>query len=422
MSWTTSPGDNKTAMYYPYIFKELFHRGNRTLVNILGIAAGIALFVSISAVASAYREAAMQPFKHMGADLIVQRGANKMENGGIRTTSMRGILLPFSNQVFEPGELASLKQLPGEHAHALLLWEFAPKGFRTIMGVDGGQPSIGAVKVKQWVKEGRFPQNSDEIALEKHFAKFQKAALGDRFQVGEKMFTITGMVEIKEGPQVAAANIYAPLDAARGLFKGKPDSVNLFYLKLEDPSMLNRVKSEILSLVPGASVNSSDSFLELMGGVSLISEKFSLIVSLAGLAGAVLLIMKTMASHLLERKREIGTLKALGWTGREVRRQLTAEAFIQAVSGGILGVLLGVLICFGLGFLSISIPLPWELNPVPAMAGQADAAAALRLPVSVSIPLALEGLGLSVVIGCACGYFLGRETENMKPADILRQL
>ena len=145
---------------------------------------------------------------------------------------------------------------------------------------------------------------------------------------------------------------------------------------------------------------------------------------MAGLAGAVLLIMKTMASHLLERKREIGTLKAIGWTGREVRRQLTGEAFIQAVSGGILGVLLGYLICFGLGFLSISIPLPWELNPVvPAMAGHIEAVThAVRLPVSVSLRLALEGLGLSVVIGCLCGYFLGRKTENMKPADILRQL
>ena len=422
MYWITSPGDNKTAMYYAYVFKELFHRGNRTLVNIIGIAAGIALFVSISAVAAAYRQAAGQPFKNMGVDLIVQRGASQMENGGIRTTSMRGILLPFSNQVFEPGELSALKQLPGKNADALLLWEFAPRGFRTIMGVDAEQPAIGAVKVKEWVKEGWFPYNSDEIALEKHFAKFQKIILGDMFQIGEKTFTVTGMIEIKEGPQVAAANIYTTLDSARALLKGKPDSVNLFYLKLEDPARLNSVKSEILSLVPGASVNSSDSFLELMGGVSMISEKFSLIVSMAGLAGAVLLIMKTMTSHLLERKKEIGTLKALGWTGQEVRRQLTGEAFIQAVSGGILGVFLGYLISFGLGFLSISIPLPWELNPVPAMAGQIEAAThAIRLPVSVSLRLALEGLGLSVIIGCLCAYFLGRKTEKMKPADIMRQ-
>nr|NJM02653.1 ABC transporter permease [Desulfobacula sp.] len=144
-------------MYYPYIFKELFHRGNRTLVNILGIAAGIALFVSISAVASAYRQAAMQPFANMGADLIVQQGANKTEKGEAPAKSMRGILVPFSNQVFEPAELSALTQLPGTHAQALLLWEFAPRGFRTIMGVDAAQPSPGAVRVKDWVKEGRFP-------------------------------------------------------------------------------------------------------------------------------------------------------------------------------------------------------------------------------------------------------------------------
>ena len=179
-------------------------------------------------------------------------GPTSLSSGGQAVwktaASMRGILLPFSNQVFEPGELFALKQLPGENANALLLWEFTSRGFRTIMGVDAGQPALGAVKVKEWVKEGRFPQNSDEIALEKHFAKFQKSAIGDIFQLGEKTFTVTGLIEIKEGPQVAAANIYTTLDSARALFKGKPDAVNLFYLKLEDPARLNSIKSEILFL------------------------------------------------------------------------------------------------------------------------------------------------------------------------------
>ena len=394
-------------------------------MNVFGIALGIALFVSISAVSAAYRDAAGRPFRDIGADLIVQRAESQQATPDKRITSMRGVRLPFSNQLFDPHDLAALKRIDGiaAIARALLLWEFSEKGFRTILGVDGGQSAPGAGKVRNWIKQGHFPHKPDEIALEKHFANFQKVAPADTFQIGGHAFTIAGIIEIKEGAQVAAANIYMPLVSAQMLLEERPHAINLIYLRLNDPAMLNQVKSRLSKAIAGASISSSDSFLELMGGVSMISDKFAFIASMVGLLGAVLLIMKTMTSHLLERSREIGTLKAVGWTRQEIQWQLTAEAFLQTLAGGLLGIVLGYLICFSLGFLSISIPIPWELNPVPAMAIQARAATqAVRLPVSVSVRLSVTAMGLSVIIGCLYGYILSRRTGKMKPADILRQL
>ena len=60
-------------MNYQYVLKELRHHHNRTLVNILGIGIGIALFVSINAVSTAYQKAVSLPFKNLGADIVVQR-------------------------------------------------------------------------------------------------------------------------------------------------------------------------------------------------------------------------------------------------------------------------------------------------------------------------------------------------------------
>ena len=412
-------------MYHRYIIKELRHRSNRTLVNVFGIAVGIALFVSISAVTAAYKTAASQPFKNIGADLIVQRAEKQQAQPGNRIKSMRGIRLPFSNQLFHEQDMAALKRIEGidATAHALLRWEFDKKGFRTIMGVDAGQSDLGALKVRDWVKQGHFPKKPGEIALEKHFAKFQKAGPGDMFEIGGHNFTVAGIIEIKEGAQVAAANIYISLGSARMLLARKPDAINLIYLRLNDPGQLNQIKSKLAVQIEGASVSSSDSFLELMGGVSMISEKFSFIASMVALLGAALLIMKTMIANLIERSHEIGILKAVGWTQKEIQRQLTAETFIQALAGGMLGILMGYFISFLLGLLSISIPIPWELNPVPAMAKQAQAASqVVRLPVSVSFPLAATAMGLSVIIGCVIGYVIGRRTSKMKPADILRQV
>jgi len=412
-------------MYYPYVINELRHRSNRTLINIFGIAVGIALFISISAVSTAYKTAARQPFKDIGADLIVQRAKNRQTQPNLHNKSMRGIRLPFANQLFRKQDLVVLKQIEGidATAHALLLWEFAQKGFRTIMGVDIRQPALGAVKVRDWIKQGYFPEKPDEIALEKHFARFQKVRPGDSFHIGGHDFMVAGIIEIKEGAQVAAANIYMPLHTARTLLDGKPDAINLVYLRLNNPSTLNQIKSHLVEEIAGVSVSSSNSFLELMGGVSMISEKFSLIASITALVGAVLLIMKTMTANLVERSNEIGILKAVGWTQKEIQWQLTAEAFIQALAGGVLGILLGYIISFLLGFLSISIPVPWALNAIPAMAKQAQAAShVVRLPVSISLSLTMTAMGISVIIGCLCGMVLGRRTGKIKPAEVLRKL
>jgi ABC-type antimicrobial peptide transport system permease subunit len=411
-------------LYYPYIIKELRHRHNRTLVNILGIAVGIALFVSINATSTAYKRAVSRPFKNLGADLVVQRAEERNIKGGQPAASMRGIRLPFSNQLLSPRDLNGITQIEGiaVGSSALLLWEFEKRGFRTIMGVDLEHPGLGPVKVKEWLKEGRFPEKQGEAVLEKHYAKFQAIHLGDTFKISGSPFVVVGILEIKEGAQVAAANIYLSLGDAQTLIKGGPDAVNILYLRLQNPSMLNQVKKQISKEVKGVSVSSSDSFLELMGGVSMISGRFSMIASVVALLGAVLLIMKTMLSNLVERSREIGILKAVGWTHGEIQKQLMGEAFLQAVIGGMLGILMGYVISYCLGFLSISIPVPWGLNPLPAMAKAEAVTQAVRLPVSVSIGLAATSMALSLIVGCVTGYLLGRRTSKMKPADILRQL
>jgi putative ABC transport system permease protein len=412
-------------MYFPYVFNELARRSGRTTVNVFGIAIGIALFVSINAVSTAYEKAAAQPFKDIGTDLILQRMEKQQGQVKMAGRSMRGIRLPFSNQLFRPQDIDELMQIDGIAAQtrALLLWEFSDKGFITIMGIDTVQSSVGAAKVREWVKSGRFPEKPDEIAVEKHFAKFHKIALGNTFMVGGRPFKVVGLVEIKEGAQVTAANVYMLLDSARMLLGKENDALNVIYLRLKNPSMLTAIESQLARELNGASISSTDSFLEIMGGVSKVSEKFALIASVVGMVGAILLIMKTMLSNIVERSQEIGILKAVGWTQQDVQRQIAVEVFLQAITGGILGVLVGYVVSTVLGFLSISIPIPWELNPVPAMARQAQAASqVVRLPVSVSFSLAATALGLSIGTGWVTAYFMSRRAAEMKPADCLRKL
>jgi putative ABC transport system permease protein len=411
-------------MDYRYVLKELRHHHHRTIVNVVGIAVGIALFVSINAVSTAYQKAVSLPFKNLGADLVVQRPERRTMGSTQAPESMRGIRLPFSNQLLPSEDLRKLISIEDVVAMAssLLLWEFDQGGFRTIMGVDLSQPSLGPVKVKEWLKEGKFPQQEGEAILEKHYAKFHHASIGTKMKIGGRDFTVVGLLEIKEGSQIASANIYLPLADSQKLLGKESSGVNVVYLRLQNPSLLSQVKTEIAKQLGGVSVTSSDSFLELMGGVSKISDQFSLLTSMIALGGAIFLIIKTMLANLVARSSEIGILKAVGWTERDVQKQLMGEALLQSLAGGILGLMIGYGVSYLLGFASIPVSTPWEINLLPALAKSAESATAVRLPVSISFGLTTSALALSLIAGALASYFMGRRTTRMKPVDILRRL
>ena len=409
-----------------YVVQELRHHHHRTLINILGIAAGIALFVSINAVSAAYRKAVSLPFQNIGADLVVQKPEKREIDAAQVPTSMEGVRLPFSNQLLTPEEVRKLASLEGvsDTASSLLLWEFARGGFRTVMGIDLAQASLGPVKAREWLAEGRFPRQEGEAILEKHFAKFQHTRPGDAVTVGNRSFTVVGLLAIKEGAQITAANIYVPITDARKLLGPDPSGANVLYLRLKDPSLLSQVKSRIGAELPGMSVTSSDSFLELMGGVSKISGRFALITSLTALAGAIFLIIKTMLANLVARSSEIGILKGVGWTGKDINKQLVGEAVLQSLAGGLLGLLLGYSFAHVLGFISIPASTPWQMNLLPAFAKNTEIAmsTAVRLPVSLSVGLIAASLAISLGTGVLASYLMGKRTARMKPADILRRL
>jgi len=409
-----------------YVIQELRHHHHRTLVNILGIAVGVALFVSINAISAAYQKAVSLPFKNIGADLVVQKPERREVDAAQVPTSMAGIRLPFSNQLLTPEEVRKLASLEGvtETASSLLLWEFARGGFRTVMGIDLSQAGLGPVKVREWLSEGRFPRQEGEAVLEKHFAKFQHVRTGDSVTIGNRSFTVVGLLAIKEGAQVAAANIYLPITEARKLLGSGPSDSNVLYLRLKDPLYQEQVKSRIGTELSGMSVASSDSFLELIGGVSKVSNQFALITSLIALVGAIALIIKTMVAHLVARSNEIGILKAVGWTGKDIHRQLMSEALLQSVAGGLLGLLLGYFFAYLLGFISIPASTPWQMNLLPAFAKNTEAAvsAVVRLPVSVSAGLVAASLAISLFTGVLASFFMVKRTDRIRPADILRRL
>jgi putative ABC transport system permease protein len=102
-----------------------------------------------------------------------------------------------------------------------------------------------------------------------------------------------------------------------------------------------------LSEFPNVDVNTqSDQIAEAEAQVDQLVALFTGLLSLA-LVIALLGIANTLALSIVERTREIGLLRAVGMTRRQVRRMVRREAIIIAVFGALLGVLIGSAIGFG---------------------------------------------------------------------------
>lgn len=413
-------------MAFHFVIQELRHHHHRTVINILGVAVGIAFFVAINAVASAYQEALQLPFKNVGADVVLQKPEKKRENTEVGKVSMQGVRLPFSNQLIALSEISKLEKVEGfsSKATSLLLWEFSSDGFKTIMGVDREQPGLGPVKVKDWIVDGRFLQDRDEVILEKHYAKFRNLKVNDSIAIGSQSFNVVGLLAIKEGSQIAAANTYMSIHDARSILGKDADAVNLVFVRLKDPSMQETFKSGVEKILPAMSVVSADSSLEVMGGISRISNQFALIVSCVAVIGAILLIVRSMVANLMTRANQIGILKAVGWTSKDVHGQIMGEALIQSIAGGVFGLIVGYVSAYLLANVPVSVAGPAQMSQMPSVARNSEIAISntVTLPVHLSVELIAASLLISLFSGLLAGYLMSRRTDTMKPADIMREL
>jgi putative ABC transport system permease protein len=171
-----------------------------------------------------------------------------------------------------------------------------------------------------------------------------------------------------------------------------------------------------------AVIATPESFLKLLGSLFALSDKFTWVASLIAMRIAILIAFKTMAGNIAERAKEIGVMKAVGWTQRNVTMQLLMESIMQCFAAGLLGILIAAIAAFGLSFMTVNIPIPWEMSPTPHFlpGGGTQLYKTLQLPVDIPVKLAAYALLLSVFIGGMTGALLGRYISKIKPSEVLR--
>jgi ABC-type antimicrobial peptide transport system permease subunit len=410
-----------------YVAKELYHQRRRTIISIIGLSIGIALLVILNALSLAYREAARAPLKEIGADITVQRPGNVPQE-------LTGAVFPCSAVTIRKEEVEKIEKIPGIRGigKAVLLWVFDPKRAWIVLGIEQDN-SIGPAILRSSVTEGRFlTAGKTEALVEAAYARQFGIKPGSIVTVAGRQYPVVGLVDASHAAKIAVANVYMSVQEAQSLATASkslqsvspfgPGDVNLLFIKADQENTIGVASALKGILGEKTAVATPESFLKLLGSLFALSDKFTLAASIIAILIATLVAFKTMAGNVTERAREIGVLKAVGWTNRNVSTQLMIESVIQCFIAGVLGLLIAQAASWGLSFITVNIPIPWEMSPTPHfLPGGGDPLfKTLRLPVSIPWSLAVFAVLLSVVIGGITGTLLGRHISKIKPSEVLR--
>jgi len=109
-------------------------------------------------------------------------------------------------------------------------------------------------------------------------------------------------------------------------------------------------------------------------------------------------IANTMFTSVLEKTKEIGTMKAIGAKNRDILMIFLFNSGMVGLVGGILGVMLGWIVSYGL----------------QSMMGDMTSGG------GVSSSLMIEGLALAIIIGVISGVVPAYRASKLKPVDALR--
>jgi lipoprotein-releasing system permease protein len=410
-----------------YLLNELYHQRRRTIAAVTGLSIGIALLIILSSLSAAYHQAARAPLKEIGADVTVQRSGNVPEQ-------LAGVVFPCSAETIRNDQVKEIEGLPGVRGlgKAVLLWVFDPNRAWIVLGIEENN-SVGPATLSRAVTEGRFlNEGKPEALVELSYARHFDIKVGDTISVAKRAYQVAGLIDASRAAKIAVANVYLPLKEAQSLAASsplvqsvspfQPKDVNLLFIKADDEKIAPLTSALRGMFGKDATIGNPESFLKLLGNLFALSDKLTLAASLIAIIVAVLIAFKTMAGNIAERAREIGVLKAVGWTNRNVVNQLLSESVVQCFLAGILGLAIALVAAFGLGFIKVNIPIPWEMSPTPHFlpGGGDQIFKTLRLPVHVPFSLAAFSVLLSVVIGGITGALLSRNISKIKPSEVLR--
>jgi ABC-type antimicrobial peptide transport system permease subunit len=301
----------------------------------------------------------------------------------------------------------------------------------TAAGVDPASRTSGLVTAAQVSAGSWFSATPDrEVLVNAAYATKKSLHPGDTIPVNGTTYTVRGVVT----PTLTGntADLYFSLPALQTL-ASKTGRVNEVLVKASSAGEVDAVAARIRTLLPGAQVVTTKSLADQVTGslhdakqvAGRLGGALAVIVLGAAFVIAVLLTLSSVA----KRVREIGTLRAIGWSRGRVVRQLVVETTGIGLLGGAIGIAVGYAMAAAVHAFSPALTATTSGVSVASSAGALFGRAApqavsstVRLTAPISAGTLLLGMACALAGGLVAGAVGGWRASRLAPAVALRDL
>ena len=386
----------------------------RSGLTILGIVIGISSVIAMISIGQGAQNSIQSSIQSIGSNLILvtpgtQRGPGFQVSTG--RGSARALTQKDSDAIM--AEVITAKAVASEVSNR---YQVTSKGKNTNTSVIGTVPTYPEVRNVE-IDSGSFITNQHIRGLSKVAVLGPVArddlfgegadAIGQTIRIKNIQFKIIGITKKKGGTGFGNQDdlIYIPLNTAQKFLAGD-DFVTTISVKAESSEDMAIIQEQISALLlerhrisdPQLADFSVINQADIIATASSITQTFTIL--LGAVAGISLLvggigIMNMMLTTVTERTREIGLRKAIGAKRRDINLQFLAEAVALTFVGGLIGVIFGWSISFGIQYFGL-------------------------LQTKISTSSIFLAFGVSAFIGIVFGYYPARRASRLNPIEALR--
>jgi putative ABC transport system permease protein len=295
---------------------NLTARPLRCFLSMLAIAIQVVLVLMIVGLTSGVISEWGKRVEGVGADILVQ-------------PPNASIFFAFSSAVMPESLGNEIEKLPGVDDAAPTLIQSDTKTMMIIYGID--YKRFNALSQGFIFRGGRPFEEPDEAMADDIIAQTRHLKVGDTVTLLNHQFRICGIVAHGKG-----ARFFIPLKTGQDII-GAEKKVSMFFVRSKGDTEGTRV--EILKLNAQNRVRSMTEYVTLMSSSNLPELKpFIRTMVALGVVISFLVVLMNMHTMVMERTREIGILKALGFTRLDVVKMLLGETAVLAVLGSVAGI------------------------------------------------------------------------------------
>jgi putative ABC transport system permease protein len=398
-----------------YALREIRRRKLRSIASIMGYILGVAFLIIAVTFAQSYNLVAEGALNRIGTHFVVYIPAS-------RTCPCQfGEVGPFFKDTYTPTFNSSIVEtveaLPGvADAAPCLMFRFDNL---TICGVnfDSLATETNVVSSNMLV-EGNYSRiyNSGAILVDSVFANLIKLEVDDKITAFDRDFNVVGIVNPGLYSRPAGiANMYAPLPVVQEITKFYGDlynfavkDINVVLVEISsegDSAQINAVEQSVLRTIESYG-GEAGAIVGYQCGVAArkvvpITQESALAISAVLLVSVTFFALKSQFASVVERTKEIGILKAIGWTDSDVMKQVFLESLVQSIVGGIIGVGISYLVTF--------------------LVPQLGLVSTQNIVLTISPFIVLLALLLSVGGGTLAGIIPAWRAAKLQPAEALRR-